>query len=124
VNSNQIDIRKVRRNALIGSVILAIIGTLHLLKGHTKFYYFLYSLSAFLFVVGGFFPRIFKKITHIIGELITGFLLAVIFYIIITPFGLIMRIFGKDPLDKRIEKDRDSYWLDKDAVETNYEKQF
>jgi len=124
MSSTQTDLKKVRRNAIIGSIILATIGTLHLLKGHTKSYIFLYSLSGFLFVVGGFIPRVFKKITSAIGEFITSLLLAIIYYIVITPIGILVRLFGKDPLDKKIETDRDSYWADKEDAVPHYEKQY
>ena len=122
----QTNISKVRRNAIIGSIILAIIATLHLVKGHSTSYRFLYGLSGFLFIVGGFFPKIFKRITHAIGIIITGFILSLLFFLIVTPIGLLMRILGKDPLNKQIDKKANSYWIDKDleADISDYSKQF
>ncbi len=123
---SQTDLSKIRRNAIIGGVILTIIATLHLIKGDSGFYIFLYSLAGFLFVVGGFFPRVFKQITHVIGTLITGSVLSLLFFLIITPMGLLMRLLSKDPLDKKIEKEKHSYWADKDLKLdiTDYKKQF
>ena len=123
---NQTDLSKIRKNAIIGGVILTIIATLHIIKVHSGFYIFLYSLAGFLFVVGGFFPRVFKRITHVIGTLITGFVLSLLFFLIITPMGLLMRLLGKDSIDKKIEKEKRSYWADKDLKldMTDYKKQF
>ena len=123
---SQIEIKKIRRNAIIGGIILFIIATLHLIKGHTGFYRFLYSLSCFLFIVGGFFPQRFKQIADVVGQVITKFLLSIIFFIIITPIGVIMRVLGKDTLDKNIDKEKESYWVSRDAEDdiSAYEKQY
>ena len=123
---SQIEINKIRRNAIIGAIILSAIATLHLIKGHTGFYRFLYGLSVFLFVVGGFFPKRFKQIADVVGQVITGFLLSIIFFIVITPIGVIMRVFGKDALDKNIDKEKESYWVSRDAEDdiSTYEKQY
>jgi len=120
----QADLKKVRRSAIIGSILLAIIGTLHLLKGHAKFYIFLYTLSGFLFIVGGFFPHLFKRITDAVGRFITALLLSIIYFILVTPMGLIMRLLGKDPLGKRIDRSRNSYWEDKEEAISSYENQY
>jgi hypothetical protein len=45
----------------------------------------------------------------VLGFFVSRFLLAVIFYLVVTPIGLIMRLSGKDLLDMKL-KDRDSYW--------------
>ena len=123
---SQIEIKKIRRNAIIGGIILFIIATLHLIKGHTGFYRFLYCLSAFLLVVGGFFPKRFKQIADVVGQVITGFLLSIIFFIIITPIGIVLRMLGKDTLDKDIDKEKESYWVSRDAEDdiSAYEKQY
>lgn len=123
---SRIEIKKIRRNAIIGSIILFVIATLHLVKGHAGFYIFLYCLSGFLFIVGGFFPGIFKQITGIIGRLIVSVFLSIIFFIVITPIGMVMRIFKKDTLDKDIDREKDSYWIDKDPENdiSAYEKQY
>ncbi|WP_171032776.1 hypothetical protein [Fodinibius saliphilus] len=39
--------------------------------------------------------------------------LAILFYVIITPTGLILRLFGYDPLRLKSDKDNTSYWVKK-----------
>ena len=123
---SQIEIKKIRRNAIIGGIILFIIATLHLIKGHTGFYRFLYSLAGFLFIVGGFFPQRFKQIADVVGQVITKFLLSIIFFIIITPRGIMLSMLGKDTLAKDIDKEKESYWVTRDAQDdiSAYEKQY
>ncbi|HOX54823.1 MAG: hypothetical protein PHI86_00370 [Candidatus Omnitrophica bacterium] len=37
--------------------------------------------------------------------------LGVFFYLIITPIGLMMKFLGKDPLDRKWDKEKKSYWI-------------
>lgn len=124
---NQIELKQIRRSGIIAALIFLTIATLHLLKGHHGFAIAFYLLAGTFFTMTGFFPAAFKKITSTIGEFVTALMLSLIFYIMITPMGLMMRLFGRDPLDKKIEKEKDSYWEKKEVSGediTGYEKQF
>jgi hypothetical protein len=39
--------------------------------------------------------------------------LGIMFFLVVTPIGLLMRAFGKDPLRLRFDKSASSYWLDR-----------
>jgi len=43
--------------------------------------------------------------------------LAMLFYLIVTPIALVMRWLGRDPLNRRIEPSRQSYWETRVAVQ-------
>ena len=45
--------------------------------------------------------------------LVTYFLLACMFYLMITPLGLFFRLIGRDFLDRRIRPDQETYWSTK-----------
>lgn len=124
---SQTEIKKIRKTGLIAPVILSVIGTLHLWRGHSKVSIALYTLALIIFIMTMFFPAAFKKTTNAIGTFITNIMLSIVFFLVITPFGLIMRLFRKDPLDKKIEKDKDSYWIKREEASedvSSYEKQF
>ena len=36
-----------------------------------------------------------------------------IFYLAITPFGVVMRLIGKDPLRRGFDRKAESYWIDR-----------
>lgn len=56
-------------------------------------------------------------ITFPIGWLISNFFLRILFYGILTSVGLILRLFGRDPL--RLKRPQtDSYWLEKKGSTT------
>lgn len=45
----------------------------------------------------------------IVNPLVMGFL----FFLVVTPIGLLMRLLGKRPLELAFERDRPSYWKDR-----------
>lgn len=46
---------------------------------------------------------------HLLGWLNTRLLLGLVYYLVMTPIGLLLRLVGRDPLDRRL-MDRASYW--------------
>lgn len=49
-----------------------------------------------------------------LGWFWTRVFLSIFYYLIITPTGLLLRLFGKDLLDKKIDKSAKSYWIKRD----------
>ena len=49
------------------------------------------------------------KIGHVLGWINTRIILGVIFYMLILPMGLVMRLFGKDPMARKVNKSASSY---------------
>ncbi|MBN2476926.1 MAG: hypothetical protein JXB62_20125 [Pirellulales bacterium] len=46
-----------------------------------------------------------------IGFVLSHVILALVYYVVLTPIGLLMRLFGYDPMRRRFEPDTESYWL-------------
>jgi Saxitoxin biosynthesis operon protein SxtJ len=61
-----------------------------------------------------------------IGFLVSHMVLAVLFFGVLTPVGLVMRMLGHDPLERRFQKDRASYWVDmpQEIARRDYFRQF
>ena len=53
--------------------------------------------------------RLWMQIAYHLGIVSNFILLAAALYLILTPTGLIMRLFTKDPLDQRLDPDIKSY---------------
>ena len=51
------------------------------------------------------------KTSHFIGKIITSLMLILAYYIIITPAGLLKRIFSGSPLPLVPDKEAGSYWI-------------
>lgn len=54
--------------------------------------------------------RLWMVAVYPIGWTISHLGLALVFYLGITPIGLVMRLFGFDPLQRRIVENAESYW--------------
>lgn len=52
---------------------------------------------------------VWMKFAHVLGWINTRLLLSIVFYLIVMPIGIIMRLFGKDPMHRRFDKSTDSY---------------
>ena len=84
-------------------------------------------------IVAQIFPTLFLPIQKIwmafavvMGFVMTRVILAILFYIIITPISFISKIFGKDFLNLKIEKEKKSYWnlRNEEYKQSSTEKQF
>lgn len=51
-----------------------------------------------------------------LGWLNTRLLLGVFFYFIVTPIGVVMRLFGKDLLDEKLNRSATTYWIKRESV--------
>jgi hypothetical protein len=47
----------------------------------------------------------------VLGHVMTRVLLALVFFLIVTPIGLVRRALGRDPIEKSAEPELDSYWI-------------
>ena len=61
-----------------------------------------------------------------IGWALSHVVLALFFYGVLTPVGLLFRLLGRDPLDRAFDPERKSYWVDLAEVtdKRDYFRQF
>ena len=73
--------------------------------------------GTFLILSGYILPGLllpFQKL-WMVGAIIMGFIsshviLTILYYLVVTPIGLLAKLFGKKFLDAKIEKDAETYW--------------
>ncbi len=53
--------------------------------------------------------------TYPIGFVVSHILLAIVYYAIITPIGLLMRTLGKDPMNRDLDTAATTYWIAKET---------
>ena len=63
------------------------------------------------------------KLGEILGKIIAPIIMALIFFIVLTPISLVVRIFGKDLLNLRMSSDN-TYWIKRKKNITTMDRQF
>ena len=63
------------------------------------------------------------KFGIILGKFISPIIMGIIFFFIVTPISLIMKIFGKDLLNLKYNNQK-SYWIDKKGPKSKMKNQF
>ncbi len=58
--------------------------------------------------------RLWIKLGVLLGKVVSPIALGILFYIVITPIGLVIRLTGKDPLRLKFAPAADSYWIPRD----------
>ena len=58
-----------------------------------------------------------------LGKIISPIIMGIIFFFVVTPIGLIMRIFGKDVLNLKFSKNK-TYWIEKSGPKSKMKNQF
>tara|TARA_B100001248_G_C27181127_1_gene362389 strand:- start:130 stop:513 length:384 start_codon:yes stop_codon:yes gene_type:complete len=67
--------------------------------------------------------KIWFKFGIILGKIISPVIMAIIFFLVVTPTGLIMRILRKDILNLKYNKNK-SYWIEKEGPKSKMKNQF
>ncbi len=117
VNSNSTDIKEIRKFGIIALVFFGALCTAGLwMKKPIPTYLF-----GFLSVLGLGFVLIplplkpiystWLKIAHFIGQVVTTLILALSYYIVITPVALAHRLFSGTPFPVKPDKKVSSYWV-------------
>jgi hypothetical protein len=50
-----------------------------------------------------------------IGMVVSHVLLAAVYYLVLTPIGLVLRVVGYDPMHRRFDPEAPSYWVERDT---------
>ncbi len=67
--------------------------------------------------------KIWFKFGILLGKIVSPLVLAIIFFLVVTPTGLIMRMLGKDLLKLKKNKNK-TYWIKKENNLSNMKNQF
>ena len=63
------------------------------------------------------------KLGEILGKVVAPIIMGFIYFIIITPIGILMRLFGKDLLNIKFNKNK-SYWIKREKNINTMKRQF
>jgi saxitoxin biosynthesis operon SxtJ-like protein len=65
-------------------------------------------------------------VNYPIGWVVTHVVMAIIFYLVVTPIGVIMRTTGRDPMERAFDRSAKTYWKRRrtDAGSARYFRQY
>ena len=110
-------------------IVFLLIGVYPLLKGSDLRIWSL--IISFIFLVLGLINskiltplnRLWFKFGLLLGKFISPIIMGIIFFIVVTPIGIIMRLFNKDLLNLKFNK-KETYWIDKKGPKSKMKDQF
>ena len=68
--------------------------------------------------------KLWYKFGMILGGIVAPIVMGFTFFLVVTPTGLVMRIMGKDLLNKKYDKKKNTYWINRYENMSSMKKQF
>ena len=115
---------------LLFFVVFLIIGLWPLKNGENLNIYFITASVVFL-ILGLLNSKLLTplnkswiKLGEILGVIIAPVVMALVYFVILTPLSLIVRLFGKDLLGLKLLKNKETYWIKRKKNPGSMKKQF
>ena len=70
------------------------------------------------------FNQLWFKFGIILGNIVAPIVMGILFFLVVTPTGLILRIIGKDILNKKYDKEKETYWIKRETSIGTMKRQF
>ena len=67
--------------------------------------------------------KIWFKFGILLGNIIAPIVMSIIFFLVVTPIGLLMKLFGKDLINLRKNNNK-TYWTEKKDIKSSMKNQF
>lgn len=125
--------KELRKFAITMFVGFLVIGAISWWRNHITAAEIFGGLSLFFILFGLIIPKALKpihwfwmKLAHYMGIVVTTILLTLTYYIVMTPIGWLSKLFGKDFLLLKFDKNAKSYWIaaDPDGPASRIDKPF
>tara|TARA_B100000767_G_C19555037_1_gene446572 strand:- start:63 stop:440 length:378 start_codon:yes stop_codon:yes gene_type:complete len=118
-----------RSFGLLFCIVFLVVGLWPLTNGNTAHVYLI--LVSLLFLILGLINskilsplnKSWVKFGEILGKVIAPIIMFLVYFIVLTPISLIVRIFGKDLIGLKFSKKQDTYWIKKNFL-GSMKKQF
>ena len=118
-----------RNFGIVFCILFALIGLWPLFNSQNPRYWSL--IISFIFLILGLLnSRILNPLNYIwykfglfLGSIVSPIIMGLIFFLVVTPIGIIMRILKKDILNLK-KNNKDTYWIKRKESKTSMKKQF
>jgi len=130
MENKELSKENLRKFALTIAITLCVLGFIAYLRRKPSSQYLL-CVAALINVWAIVLPKtlrliyiVWMRFAFVLGWINTRLILIIMFYLVFTPIGILMKIFRIDQLELKIDKNKQTYWKAKDNTQINYEKQF
>ena len=129
MNKDKIEISSNKSFGLVFSVVFLIISLFPLFKdGNIKIWAIVIAIT--FFILGLLNSKILSPLNKIwfkfgilLGNFVSPLIMGIVFFVVVTPTSLMMRMFGKNLLGlKKINKK--SYWIERPNIKSKMKNQF
>ena len=119
-----------RSFGLLFFIVFLIIGLWPLKNGDNLNLYF--SITSLIFLILGLLNskllsplnKIWIKFGEILGVIIAPIIMALVYFVVLTPVSLVVRVFGKDLLSLKFINKQQTYWINRKKNMGSMRKQF
>lgn len=123
----QVQISSGRSFGLVFAAVFLIVAIYPLINGQSVRLWAIVIAGSFL-TLALLFPkalepanRLWMKFGELLHKIVSPVALGIVFYLTVLPTGLLLKLFGKDPLRLRFDSSVDSYWIKRDPPGPNAE---
>ena len=129
MNTKDIKISSNRNFGIVFFIVFLIIGLWPILNDNEIRNWSL--IISLIFLILGIFDskiltplnKIWFKFGILLGNFIAPIMMSVIFFLVVTPTGIIMRLLGKDLINLKMNKNK-TYWIEKKDIKSSMKNQF
>jgi hypothetical protein len=128
--TSRIKISSNKSFGIVFSVVFLILGLWPLISGNAILIWAI--LISIVFLILGVMNskllsplnKIWFKFGLVLGSLIAPIFVGIVFFLVVTPIGLFMRVLGKDLLNMKFNKKIKTYWIKRDILIGTMKRQF
>lgn len=126
---HEIQISSERSFGVVMGVAFSVLGALRWYRRHEEAGYDIkHATEWWFFAVGGLFlilgfvapsvlaplNKLWAKLGLLLGKIVAPIVMGLLLYLVVTPVGLLVRLFGGDPLRLKFDSKASSYWIKRD----------
>jgi saxitoxin biosynthesis operon SxtJ-like protein len=127
-HENEVTNAQAKKTAVVVATVLILIAAWNIYRGRWPVVIVFSSISFVLLIIGLFVPvaakgfhRLWMGIAGVLGYINSRILLTILYYLLFTPYGLVSRLVGRDPLDRRSPQ-KESYWIKRENTRQTREQ--
>lgn len=122
--------KKLKEFSLVWTFIFIVVAIYPLLNAENIRLWSLF-ISAIFIVIAFFKPSILKsfykiwiKFGEVIGGIVSKIIMFILYFGLFTPVSIVLKILGKDLLNKKVDKSKNTYWIKRERQPESMKNQF